>query len=218
MAKSTRTVFQLGALVLLLIVFPAASWYYLNSGLQYRRTAMSELKAYGHFPDQSWTLVNGDPLSPDFLQKKMLVAYVLPDRSQDPLTGAFGQTLKQLHDQFDERDELVFLTVFHGEGSEMARSADQFTENFGLTDEEQLFFVGVNEPEFAGMQKSIFQPKPGPADEPGAFFLLTDTTSTIRRYYDVRQESEVKRLVEHIALLLPLKKDRELIFKREVEK
>lgn len=206
------------ALVLLLVVFPAASWYYLNSGLQYRRSAMAELKAYGTFPISHWVMNDGTPLSAEFLEKKMLVAHLLPMPKDEALLTQYGQTLKQLYDQFKERDELLFLTILQGDSTQFSRQVEQFTHAYDLTDQQQQLFVHLDDPAFATLEKDIFRSEGQTAPDPDAFFLLTDTTATIRRYYDVRETPDIKRLVEHIALLLPLKKDRELIFKREVEK
>lgn len=208
----------MGALVLLLIVFPAASWYYLNSGLQYRRSAMAELQDYGNFPLSSWIMADGSPLAAGYLEKKMLVANILPTGPDGELVAQYGQTLQQLHDQFDERDELLFVTVLHGDSAQVAQQFDNFTQTYQLTDKNQQLFVQLDDAAYRQLDRGLFHPENAGDQSADAFLLLTDTTATIRRYYDVRQSHDIKRLVEHIALLLPLKKDRELIFKREVEK
>ena len=217
MAKSARTIFQLGALVMLLIVFPAASWYYLNSGLQYRRSAMAELGDFGSFPKVDWMMVDGTSLPAGVLDKKMILAQVLPPSTEESLTTQYGQTLKQLHDQFDERDELAFLIFLREDNGTSLEQLRQFAQTYELEDEDQLFFIKFNKQEWAQMENGLFQSRPEDID-PTSFLLLTDVTAKVRRYYDVREELDIKRLVEHIALLLPFKNDRELIFKREVEK
>ncbi|PHN05011.1 hypothetical protein CRP01_18460 [Flavilitoribacter nigricans DSM 23189 = NBRC 102662] len=206
---------------MLLIVFPAASWYYLNSGLQYRRSTMAELKEYGTFPSENWPLADGSQLSEEFLKKKMLLAHQMPDAGHPELVKRYGETLRRLHDQFEERDELIFLTLLHGDSARVGQQLMPFAETYELEDQPHQFFIRLDDNEFASLGKEVLQPKSEAAsdlEEPSAFFLLTDTTATIRRYYDIREESDIRRLVEHIALLLPFKKDRELIFKREVEK
>lgn len=220
MAKSARTIFQLGALVMLLIVFPATSWYYLNSGLKYRRSAMAELKDYGTFPSEDWDLADGSQLSGAFLKKKMLLAHLMPDANRPELVKRYGETLQRLHDQFEEREELVFLTLLYGDSQTSGSRLEQFATDYELDQQKQQFFVQLGASEYEDMQRGILEPKAieGAVEEPSAFLLLTDTTATVRRYYDVRLDSDIKRLVEHIALLLPFKKDRELIFKREAEK
>ncbi|MCB0634458.1 MAG: hypothetical protein R2824_32750 [Saprospiraceae bacterium] len=215
MAKSSRTIFQFGALVMLLIVFPAVSWYYLNSGLQYRKAAMEELDDYGTFPNAPWTFADGSVISPSFLQGKMILAHVLPAAGQE-LDEQFGHTLQKLHHQFDERNELVFLSLVPGDSAQVAQRAEQFKTTYSLNDGAQIFFLQVGKDKLEDIRSRILQPREDIDQD--VLFLLTDTSATIRRYYDVREESEIKRLVEHIALLLPLKKDRELIFKREAEK
>jgi hypothetical protein len=36
-----------------------------------------------------------------------------------------------------------------------------------------------------------------------AYYALADTSGTIRRYYDALDQSQVDRMVQHIAILLP---------------
>ena len=48
--------------------------------------------------------------------------------------------------------------------------------------------------------------------------VLADTTLTIRRYYDLREEQQIKRMVEHIAIILPRIEEKDLVFQREIEK
>lgn len=215
MAISSRTIFQFGALIMLLIVFPAVSWYYLNSGLQYRRAAMEELDDYGTFPNAPWTMVDGSTISPGFLHGKMILANVLPAKDEG-LYDQFGHTLQKLHHQFDERNELVFLSLVPGDSAQVINRAERFRESFDLNDGAQLFFLQVGNNKLEELRSRLLQPQEEISED--AMFLLTDTSATIRRYYDVREEADIKRLVEHIALLLPLKKDRELIFRRETEK
>ena len=54
------------------------------------------------------------------------------------------------------------------------------------------------------------------ADYP--YLVLVDTSKTIRNYYRVDIESEVKRMVEHIAMIMPRTPERDIILKREKEK
>jgi hypothetical protein len=200
---------------MLLIVFPAVSWYYLNSGLQYRRAAMEELDDYGTFPNAPWTLADGSAISPAFLHGKMILANVLPVEDQE-LYQQFGRTIQKLHDQFDERNELAFLALVPGDSAQVYERAEAFRNAFELSDNAQIFFLTVGKEKLGDIRSRILQPQEGVNED--ALFLLADTSATIRRYYDVREEADIKRLVEHIALLLPLKKDRELIFRREAEK
>jgi hypothetical protein len=51
-----------------------------------------------------------------------------------------------------------------------------------------------------------------------SFFILVDKKQTIRNFYHVDKEAEVKRMVEHIAILLPreVKPDIEMKDKKEL--
>lgn len=221
MAIKGKTWLQLAALVLLLGIFPAASWYYLNSGLQYRKAAMSDLQEHGHFPLEGWTQVDGHPLATAFLEKKMILANWISASSPVSNATALGERLIALHKQFDERDDLVFMTLVVGDSSELAMQSANLVESYPIRDDYQQVFVALDDAGFARLQSGPLSRVPAlgmQAMGEHDYFLLTDTSAMVRRVYDLTENGEVKRLVEHIALLLPLKKDRDLIFRREVEK
>jgi hypothetical protein len=213
-----RKVFQIMALMLLLVAFPAISWYYLQIGLDYRLETLKDLGDHGKIPDFELVTYKLDTLDREYIDHSMVVASFF-DLENETLSTAFGENLRKLHEQFDSRDDLFFLHHVLGDMQE-AKKINAFENKYELTDETQCFFLVEGRPSIEQLAREGYQLPLGEgmtlADNP--YLVLADTTGTIRRYYDVRKNEEVKRLVEHIAILLPHQKEKDLVFKREREK
>ncbi len=201
------------ALTAILVVFPAVSWYWLSRGLDYRKTAKAELKDLGPLPDVTWHNYTGKTLSKADLKGSFVIAGVY-DLTQPELSGQFGREFARLHDQFDDRKDVLFLSVV-GSDSTLLSS---FVKEYGLADTTQCFFF----PTAADAMKNLAQTGFRMPELDGAtssYIAFADTSSVIRNYYDVRDNAQLKRMVQHISLLLPMAKSRdELRFKREAEK
>lgn len=204
---------QIALLVLVLLGFPAISWYYLNTGLDYHKGAMAELGDHGALPLFERTNYDGTPLNTADLHGSIVIASVY-DLAQTALSEQFGQAFSKLHDQFDERRDVLFLSVVGADSTLIPA----FIEKYELADPEQCYFFATPEEAMKTLAQSGFRmPELQGAGSP--FIAFADTASVIRNYYDVRDADKLKRLVEHTALLLPHIKDRdELYFKREKEK
>ncbi len=197
-------------LLFILVVLPLGSWYYLKNGLNYRIATMSELKNYGKLPAFSYhTFSNNNVKSAD-LQGKVVVVNALPLQNES-LTNAWGTTLEKLHDQFDERSDVCFL-VYVADTSRT--NLESFTSKYQLQDYNQCYFVPF---EAAAMPKLASDYHIGVDSLPNHFTLI-DTKGIVRKHYNVQEEAQVKRLVEHMALLLPLQKKEEISLQREPEK
>ena len=48
--------------------------------------------------------------------------------------------------------------------------------------------------------------------------VLADLSSQIRHYYDPMVNEDMGKLVEHMAMILPQDKDKDIVFRRESEK
>lgn len=211
--KTLRIVLQTLALLLFLVVLPFGSWYYLKNGMDYRVATMGELKKYGKTPSLSYITYAGQRLDDSVFVNKILIASIL-DFSNSSMLENFGKTLEKLHQQFDERKDVLFL-LHVADTSTTQPIVDAFAENYKLKDMEQCFFMKMP----ANITTTtIEQHFYLPHDNAFPYFALTDTKGEVRHYYDVRKIEEVRKLVEHTALLLPLEKTREITLKREQEK
>ena len=196
-----------GALFLLLVLFPAGSWFYLQRGLNYRLAALEELKDLGRLPaDLAYVNQSGSIIDTAFLQGKVLIAGVLSgDRQQDqPIVDR----LRKLHEQFDQRDDVLFLS--HLPEREPAALLAE-AEALGIRDTAQWMLLATPEGQLESLRAAYHLQNLNEV-------CLIDTTLMVRKVYRTSENADMGRLVEHIALIMPFVAERELIFKREKEK
>jgi len=210
-----RNILQMLALLLFLVVLPLGSWIYLRNGLDYRLEALEELRDYGSIAPFELPTYKQDTVAPAILQGKLVVASFL-DFSDEALTRRTGEYLNKLHEQFDERPDLLFLQhVLDDPGGERIQA---FELEHRLNDQDQCLFLVDPSGDMEARVRIAYRFSEAPAAPIPAQLVLADTTLTIRHYYDLRNEAEIKRMVEHIAIILPRVEERDLVFKRETEK
>jgi hypothetical protein len=154
------------------------------------------------------------------LQGKLTIAgFLKVSGASAGIEADFGENLRKLHEQFDERRDVIFLLHITGDSTAVRHIGD-FAERYGLADEEQVFFVTGGRPDLETLARQgyrlPFKEGESPAQNP--YLVFAETSLTIRRYYDVRRIEEVRRLVEQIAILLPREKEPEPELRREREK
>ncbi|MFN7116680.1 MAG: TlpA family protein disulfide reductase [Saprospiraceae bacterium] len=208
--KIVRLILATLVLLFVLVILPLGSWYYLRNGLNYRVTTMSELNNYGKLPDFSYNTVVNTQVQTADLQGKVAVANVL-DLKNEALSATWGTMLEKLHDQFNERNDVRFLIYV----TDTARTTiESFTTKYKLQDYEQCYFI----PADADVIKKLPLDHHIGADSLLTHLTLVDTKGMVRKHYNVQDQAQVKRLVEHMALLLPLQKREEISLQREPEK
>lgn len=212
----TKKLFQLLALLAMLVGFPLVSWYYLQTGLDYRLKKMNELENRGQLPDFQYKNLSGELLNSQRLANYLVVGHFSNGTRSDALMSAF----KRLHQQFDERNEVFFLHLCSDTTSTMANQLLQAAQNQQLQDTAQCYQVQLLPAQASLLAEAVRLPFAdyGMSVDQNTLFFLADSLQ-VKAYYDFTKEEELKRLVEHIALNLPVQKSRqELIFKREKEK
>ena len=218
-ANNGKKIIQTIILLLMLAGLPLGSWFYLQRGLDYRLSALEELKDYGEVPPFELATAADRLLTRNDLQGRMVISGFLTTGDAE-LRTAFGEVFSKLFVQFDERDDVALL-VFGLDGvTDTPAAMERFAADYGLTDEKQCYLLPGGQP---GMEQLVLEgyqlPLPAGTGLPANPYLaLADTSLTIRHYYDVTDPGEVKSLVEHIALILPRAPERDIVFKREPEK
>lgn len=214
MAKKQNKIIRLVTatliLVFLLVVLPFGSWYYLKDGLDYRLSTMSELKQYGVLPDFSYPTSVSTSISTADLKEKVAVLNVL-DLQNAERSRTLGGILEKLHSQFDERKDVFFL-IHMLDTSKV--NIENFAKEYKLEDYAQCFFIPTDGATLATLSSKYHVS----TDSLYTHFTLVDTKGMVRKHYNMDDKTQVKRLVEHLALLLPLQKMEEITLKREQEK
>ncbi len=212
------------ALILFIIVLPLGSWYYLNSGLNYYKKLMGELKDYGELPAFTLTNQNGQVFTKADLKGKVVIADFFFTHCPTICPKMTSQ-MKRLYEQFDDRADIVFLSHTVDPKRDSVSVLQAYMQAHEIPLDDQWYFLTGNQDSIFALARKGYQL---PTDEGAAgdgedflhspYFALLDTTLTIRNYYDGTDSTRVNRLVEHIAMLMPRDPKKEIKYKPEIEK
>lgn len=198
-SSKKRKLFVFGALFLILVALPAGSWYYLRTGLDWRKQANSELGDYGKIRGAYIIFADGEKR--DQLKGNVVVVHIFGDSPE--LTENNQKVLdvdQRLYTQFGQ-NEFFRMAMISENGTSEFRSAVQKIPSIdyvtwvwtgGLGSWRTIIENGYDS--YCHAQHVT------PAPE---YFALADTSGKIRRFYNALDEKEVGRMVEHIAMLLP---------------
>ncbi len=211
MAKSenkptrTRQIWILAILFLILIVLPAGSWFYLRSGLNWHKKAVGELRYYAKIRPVMVIPPIGERF--DDLDSKVCVIYNFGEEpTLNDTTKLILDTYQNLFNQFglysDEsvRPDLRFVPIYEGGTSEF-RSYLQRLPSSDYATWRRSGGLGSWRTILENSYEQFCRDegcKPAPC-----YFVLADTSGSIRRFYDAMDPNQVGRMVEHMALLLP---------------
>ncbi|MFK7979321.1 MAG: SCO family protein [Saprospiraceae bacterium] len=209
-------IFRTIAITIFLVGFPMVSWYYLNEGYKYRIAIIKELDQNLGTPP-AFKMVNqtGQLVDNDFMKEKVIVANFMDLKEQEG-SKASMQKLYNIQDQFDKKDDILFYTYIKADA---LKAVQDYVNTLAIKEEKQWnFLTGTN----AQMEQFI-QAFPFPENSAKAYagsstVAIVDTSSTIRFFYDINNDKEVSKLIEHIANLMPQAPPEEARTKRELEK
>jgi hypothetical protein len=184
--------------VVLLFVLPAVSWLYLHQGLDYRKKSISELKDLGKAGNFELKNQKNLPVSQGLLRGKVTVAQFLP---ADLAEGkAKVERLAGIHENFDDTEDVLFLSFVP---KDTTFSLLELARQLNIRDDNQWFLMYADSAQMAELSSLVYRPA-----DPMNELILVDTSLTIRKYYDIRQNAAMGRLVEHISIVIPEQKRR----------
>ncbi len=202
-------------LFLLLVGLPAGSWFYLQSGLNFRKKTLADLNDFGKLKPFQLYNQNGDTLHLQDIQGKIVLANLF---SRDLSTNReIAGRISKLHNLFDERPDLIFLSLAP---TDSTAQLGQLADSLGIKDSLQWFLLTATTKELENQKLGNFRfPQNEEAGQDSNNFLaLADTSNTILNYYDLFNNEDMRRLIEHIVILLPnLPKD-SAEFRKQKEK
>ncbi|MCC6462041.1 MAG: hypothetical protein IT260_16320 [Saprospiraceae bacterium] len=199
-----RKVVIFSILFFILVVLPAGSWYYLRGGLNWRRQANAELQDFGKI--RGAMVIYADGTKENLLKSKVCVLHFFGKNPE--LSGENRAILdigKRLVDQFGYKpgmDEDHFRMVMIAEGgtAEFKTHAQTLPNadmaNWVWTGGMGSWGAILGNAYDAYCQKNGIQPD-------AEYFALSDTSGTIRRFYNALDDNEVKRMVQQVAILMP---------------
>jgi len=207
---------QVFGILTILILFPLMSWYYLKTGYNYQMDARGELKDYGKTPTFRLVDNNGNAFSNDSIGNTMaVISFLGKDENTDQ---QLLEVMQKLNTQFGDNKNLKLLIgTLQPEFDSPSKLNDIFTK-YNLAEDQHTLLTGDKSAlqKLAGVDLQVplkwipienkadsifFERVPNIEDYP--FFVLIDRKQTVRNYYKVNSEDQVKRMVEHIAIMLP---------------
>lgn len=205
---------QIGGLLLLLVVLPLGSWYYLQTGLNYRMEAINEMKDIA--PLSTFELMNYNDtlvtMAP--FEDQLVIGHFYTGSNEEAYFGL----LKRMKAQFDERQDVFFLTFREGEDVGARAASAQLLLDYGLEDPGQFFFLHGAAGEVADLAAStkLAIVESGQLVDNNQLFFAD--SAMIRGHYDMTNDEDLKLLIKHITLNLHPVEEPDIIFERETEK
>ena len=180
--------------ILILFLLPFVSWYYLQSGLNWRKQAQVIMGGKQVFPQGEWIDQYGKKLTPSQLADHVTIVTLLSCANMESIDSTIGA----FYDQFKETDKANFILLNQCYERPITR-VDSMKINWyvfncsdstALCDSLKLYW---------------------PADKTHA---LIDRNKIIRSYYGQSTKEEKRILLEHMALLLPRDRSDKIELKR----
>jgi len=185
-------------LIFFLFLLPFVSWYYLKSGLDWRKKAQDVLNGTREFPVLPFHAISGIPMENSQLENHVsLVVLVSCDNEADQM-----DLITKLYLQFKETHKANYLFLDTCSNTPLVLP-DTVVQNVFIIDSTDALLTS----------RALIEGWP-----PGKTYALVDKSGIIRAYYTANNHDEKKTLVEHMALLLPRDNSEKVQLKRDAEK
>lgn len=173
-------------IVMVLVGFPALSWVYLNSGLRWRVNAQEETASKETLGNFTLIAQNGDTITTkDIFGKYSVVA--MPD---DSISSKY---LSLVHTQFHVREDYQTLYLLPSGKSAIASSDSTWTQVQCIS--------GCD-----GLMSALYHD--------GFSAAIIDDSLQVRGRYHLSSVEDMRKLVEHLAVVLPIEKRERIELKR----
>lgn len=213
-------------LFMVLILMPAGSWYYLQAGLNYQKRLRAELGKYGQLPALDLIKIEDQAKTEEEKLRKpkpQLTVFTFVKEGEEGKKRL--ELLNSLKDQFEDTRAFT-MVIGNLDGKESADLQQtifktcEVCKYFKASDvpkvlQETFKYPMIAEGRDSTRRYALKEIDTG-ADYP--FIVFVDSENEIRNYYDTRDEAQMKRLVEHLAILLPRDEAETAIIVRETEK
>ena len=181
--------------ILILFLLPFVSWYYLQSGLDWRKNAQAVMNGTTPFPTGTCVLADGRKFSADSLEDRVTLVSFISCQTDDQ---GRKEVLQALYDQFSETNKAAFVLL---------DSCQAGTGNLPLKQNKNWYVIPCTDSLALCTQvKSLW--------EKDKMFALVDRKGVIRSYYAIATKNEKRMLVEHMSLLLPRERQEKVELKR----
>lgn len=172
--------------LLVLIGFPALSWVYLNSGLKWRVNAQNETTTKRTLRD--FILIERDSIT--ITPKELTGLFFVIAAPQDSLSF---HHLNMVHTQFQVREDYRTLLL-------------ESNQNTTISPGDSTLMRVTCRLGCEGLHEALFSPDYSAA--------IVDDSLHVRGRYHLESLAEMRKLVEHLAVVLPIEKRARIELKR----
>jgi hypothetical protein len=189
---------QILIVLLILMIFPFLSWYYLRSGMDYRIEAIAELERMGNFEMEGTYDFRDRYIDPSLFEGKFVIAGIVPLELKDQ--ELFASRFKGLIEQFSSRDEVLYLNIIqnspHYSNQELANTLYNAYPGTVFN-----HLVLTYEPDAIENLSESWQIEDEEVSTAfNDYLFLIDRQGVILQAYDFKDENRVARLVEHLSM------------------
>lgn len=201
--KGLGRALQIIALSFVVIIAPGLSWYYLSSGVAYRKAVLSELKDYGTVNYLDWQVLNRPkfPVADSLKGKIVVVGIVDQNSSQAELATS---VMNKVFEQFKDRSDVLFATFLTNTDSTTALAYAKKNNPKSYTN---YWFSTISAKEYPKLLDGLKLNQKGvTAAKECSYITYINAQSTVSNFYDIRDNNQLGRLIEHIAMRLKIDK------------
>lgn len=178
----------------MLFLLPFVSWYYLQSGLDWRKQAQVIMSGKQLFPEGKWIDQHKKIFSTGLLAEHVSIVSILTCENKDSV----ATTLSTFYRQFKETKKANFIIL---------NMCDETPAFIGDTSKSDWFVFDCKDSNT--VCNVILANWPS-----GKTHALIDRNKVIRAYYDEHTKDQKRVLLEHMALLLPRERSEHIELKR----
>ena len=181
-----------------LFLFPIGSIVYLYMGRTHSRTAVAELEQLGKVSGFQLKNQQNEPITPEGLHGKVTVVNFLP--KDLAVAKPLADRIEKVHQSFDDTDDVIFLSFIEADST---KTLLQTATQLGIEDHKQWYLLGTTPTEWQHLSKDVYH-----LSNPLTGVAMTDTSLNIRKLYNINDNHQMGRMVEHIAKVIPKQKRR----------
>ncbi len=203
---NTKNIIKILALGFIVVLCPAASWYYLQKGLDYQKDARKEIVVRQDLdvsPFISEHIKNDSTL----IENRLRVLLFDEKLTESP---ARKELKAKLIDQFESSNGVFIIEFIKGTlGSESSELLSDMHVRKVLNgaDYDSLLSQDIGQPSYKNVGDRLILDKlvmdKPITDESHAMAVLIDHQNGLRNLYDTNDPERIKRMVEHMAILIP---------------
>ena len=189
-------------LLLLLVVLPALSYYYLDLGYKKHKETQDELRHYGQVRKESFVYPDGTEEN-RLAGKVCLIYYFGENPELTEINRRVLDTGEELFNQFSDggrRDDIRLVMIAQG-GSAEFRSYAQTKPSADFITWVWSRALGSWRVILDRAREQFKRDEDVDTDVP--CFALADSDGVIRRFYPVDDPGEINKMSNHLATLLP---------------